>query len=118
MVGDTGILLSEVIYIKQGEHDEFLIIDAGADVPRIGFFQIIHQIDRPLGPGNDKGSLAPRPGCAKPAAKPQIGNAHHMIRMQMGQEHMIDLAQRNLLLKQPLCDAASDVKQQLLINLP
>jgi diaminopimelate decarboxylase len=55
MVGDTGILLSEVIYIKQGELDRFLIIDAGMnDLLRPSMYDAYHEIiplqnaDRPL----------------------------------------------------------------------
>lgn len=55
MVGDTGILLSEVIYIKQGEQDRFLIIDAGMnDLLRPSMYDAYHEIiplqnaDRPL----------------------------------------------------------------------
>jgi len=45
MVGDTGILLSEVIYVKQGEHDEFLIIDAGMnDLLRPSMYDAYHEI--------------------------------------------------------------------------
>lgn len=45
MVGDTGILLSEVIYIKQGEHDRFLIIDAGMnDLLRPSMYDAYHEI--------------------------------------------------------------------------
>lgn len=45
MVGDTGILLSEVIYIKQGEQDRFLIIDAGMnDLLRPSMYDAFHEI--------------------------------------------------------------------------
>jgi len=45
MVGDTGILLSEVIYIKQGEQDKFLIIDAGMnDLLRPSMYDAFHEI--------------------------------------------------------------------------
>ena len=45
MVGDTGILLSEVIYVKQGEHDKFLIIDAGMnDLLRPSMYDAFHEI--------------------------------------------------------------------------
>jgi len=45
MVGDTGILLSEVIYVKQGEYDEFLIIDAGMnDLLRPSMYDAFHEI--------------------------------------------------------------------------
>lgn len=45
MVGDAGILLAEVIYIKQGEHDKFLIIDAGMnDLLRPSMYNAVHEI--------------------------------------------------------------------------
>ena len=45
MVADTGILLSEVIYIKQGEQDRFLIIDAGMnDLLRPSMYDAFHEI--------------------------------------------------------------------------
>jgi len=45
MVGNTGILLSEVIYVKRGEHDEFLIIDAGMnDLLRPSMYDAFHEI--------------------------------------------------------------------------
>ena len=54
MVGDTGILLSEVIYVKQGEHDEFLIIDAGMnDLLRPSMYDAFHEIT-PVKPGNNE----------------------------------------------------------------
>lgn len=56
MVGNTGILLSKVIYIKQGEHDRFLIIDAGMnDLLRPSMYDAFHEII----PVNDAG----RPMC-------------------------------------------------------
>ncbi len=45
MVADTGILLAEVIYIKQGEQDRFLIIDAGMnDLLRPSMYDAYHEI--------------------------------------------------------------------------
>ena len=45
IVGDTGILISKVIYLKQGEHDEFLIIDAGMnDLLRPSMYDAFHEI--------------------------------------------------------------------------
>lgn len=45
LVGDTGILISRVIYIKQGEHDRFLIIDAGMnDLLRPSMYDAYHEI--------------------------------------------------------------------------
>ena len=54
MVGDTGILLSEVIYVKQGEHDEFLIIDAGMnDLLRPSMYDAFHEIT-PVKPSGEE----------------------------------------------------------------
>ena len=45
LVGDTGILVSRVIYIKDGEHDRFLIIDAGMnDLLRPSMYDAYHEI--------------------------------------------------------------------------
>ncbi|MGB5486933.1 MAG: diaminopimelate decarboxylase [Lysobacterales bacterium] len=45
LVGNTGILISRVIYIKQGEHDRFLIIDAGMnDLLRPSMYDAYHEI--------------------------------------------------------------------------
>ncbi len=57
MVGDTGILLSEVIYIKQGEQDKFLIIDAGMnDLLRPSMYDAFHEIVAVRPSGADKHS--------------------------------------------------------------
>ena len=45
LVGNTGILVSRVIYIKQGELDRFLIIDAGMnDLLRPSMYDAYHEI--------------------------------------------------------------------------
>ena len=45
LVGDIGILVSRVIYIKQGERDRFLIIDAGMnDLLRPSMYDAFHEI--------------------------------------------------------------------------
>lgn len=45
LVGDSGVLLSEVIYVKQGENDRFLIIDAGMnDLLRPSMYDAYHEI--------------------------------------------------------------------------
>ena len=45
LVGDAGILLSRVIYIKDGEQDHFLIIDAGMnDLLRPSMYDAFHEI--------------------------------------------------------------------------
>lgn len=55
LVGSAGILLAQVIYIKQGEHDRFLIIDAGMnDLLRPSMYDAFHEI-LPVRPsGNEK----------------------------------------------------------------
>ena len=45
LVGNVGILVSRVIYIKNGEHDRFLIIDAGMnDLLRPSMYDAYHEI--------------------------------------------------------------------------
>ena len=45
LVGNTGILIARVIYIKQGERDRFLIIDAGMnDLLRPSMYDAYHEI--------------------------------------------------------------------------
>jgi diaminopimelate decarboxylase len=45
LVGDTGILVSRVIYVKDGEDDRFLIIDAGMnDLLRPSMYDAFHEI--------------------------------------------------------------------------
>lgn len=45
LVGNTGVLLSRVIYIKDGELDRFLIIDAGMnDLLRPSLYDAYHEI--------------------------------------------------------------------------
>ena len=45
LVGDIGILVSRVIYVKQGERDRFLIIDAGMnDLLRPSMYDAYHEI--------------------------------------------------------------------------
>lgn len=45
LVGDIGILVSRVIYIKKGERDHFLIIDAGMnDLLRPSMYDAFHEI--------------------------------------------------------------------------
>ena len=51
LVGNAGILLSRVIYIKHGEKDHFLIIDAGMnDLLRPSMYDAFHEIV-PCSPG-------------------------------------------------------------------
>ena len=45
LVGNVGILISRVIYVKQGERDRFLIIDAGMnDLLRPSMYDAYHEI--------------------------------------------------------------------------
>jgi diaminopimelate decarboxylase len=45
LVGNIGILVSQVIYVKKGEHDRFLIIDAGMnDLLRPSMYDAYHEI--------------------------------------------------------------------------
>ena len=45
LVGDIGVLISRVIYIKDGEQDRFLIIDAGMnDLLRPSMYDAYHEI--------------------------------------------------------------------------
>ncbi|OGB16914.1 MAG: diaminopimelate decarboxylase [Burkholderiales bacterium RIFCSPLOWO2_12_67_14] len=53
LVGNAGVCLTEVIYLKPGEHKNFLIVDAAMnDLPRPAMYQAFHQIV----------PLSPRPG--------------------------------------------------------
>ena len=45
LVGNAGVCLTEVIYLKPGEHKNFLIVDAAMnDLPRPAMYQAFHQI--------------------------------------------------------------------------
>ncbi|MHB8950930.1 MAG: diaminopimelate decarboxylase [Rhodoferax sp.] len=45
LVGNAGVCLSEVLYLKPGEHKNFCIVDAGMnDLPRPALYQAFHQI--------------------------------------------------------------------------
>ena len=53
LVGNAGVCLTEVIYLKPGEHKNFLIVDAAMnDLPRPAMYQAFHQIV----------PISPRPG--------------------------------------------------------
>jgi diaminopimelate decarboxylase len=53
LVGNAGICLTEVLYLKPGEHKNFCIIDAAMnDLPRPAMYQAFHQII-PLNPRSD-----------------------------------------------------------------
>jgi diaminopimelate decarboxylase len=50
LVGNAGVCLTEVLYLKPGEHKNFLIVDAAMnDLPRPAMYQAFHQIV-PLSP--------------------------------------------------------------------
>ena len=45
LVGNAGVCITEVLYLKPGEQKNFLIIDAGMnDLPRPAMYQAFHQI--------------------------------------------------------------------------
>jgi len=53
LVGNAGVCLSEVLYLKPGEQKNFCIIDAAMnDLPRPAMYQAFHQII-PLNPRSD-----------------------------------------------------------------
>ena len=53
LVGNAGVCLSEVLYLKPGEQKSFCIIDAAMnDLPRPAMYQAFHQII-PLNPRSD-----------------------------------------------------------------
>jgi diaminopimelate decarboxylase len=52
LVGNAGICLTEVLYLKPGEHKNFCIVDAAMnDLPRPAMYQAFHAIEpvRPVG---------------------------------------------------------------------
>jgi len=53
LVGNAGVCLTEALYLKPGEHKNFLIVDAAMnDLPRPAMYQAFHQIV-PLSPRQD-----------------------------------------------------------------
>jgi diaminopimelate decarboxylase len=45
LVGNAGVCVTEVLYLKPGEHKNFLIVDAAMnDLPRPAMYQAFHQI--------------------------------------------------------------------------
>ena len=53
LVGNAGVCVTEVLYLKPGEHKNFLIVDAAMnDLPRPAMYQAFHQIV-PLSPRNE-----------------------------------------------------------------
>ena len=58
LVGNAGICVTEVLYLKPGEHKNFCIIDAAMnDLPRPAMYQAFHAIApvSPSGKGSDTG---------------------------------------------------------------
>ncbi|GHE98549.1 diaminopimelate decarboxylase [Thalassotalea profundi] len=54
IVGNSGVLVSTVVYVKKGEERQFLIIDAGMnDLIRPSMYDAYHQI-KPINHTNDK----------------------------------------------------------------
>lgn len=52
LVGNAGVCLTEVLYLKPGEHKNFCIVDAAMnDLPRPAMYQAFHQIV-PVAPRN------------------------------------------------------------------
>jgi diaminopimelate decarboxylase len=57
LVGNAGVCLTEVLYLKPGEQKNFCIVDAAMnDLPRPAMYQAFHQIV-PLNPRSGKTSL-------------------------------------------------------------
>jgi len=57
LVGNAGVCLTEVLYLKPGEHKNFCIIDAAMnDLPRPAMYQAFHHIT-PLCPREGEGTL-------------------------------------------------------------
>jgi diaminopimelate decarboxylase len=53
LVGNAGVCVTEVLYLKPGEHKNFLIVDAAMnDLPRPAMYQAFHQIV-PLAPSDE-----------------------------------------------------------------
>ncbi len=53
IAGNSGILLSEVLYVKKGEDRDFLIIDAGMnDLLRPALYDAYHEIEPVIAPGS------------------------------------------------------------------
>jgi diaminopimelate decarboxylase len=54
LVGNAGLCLTQVIYLKEGEHKNFCIVDAAMnDLPRPAMYQAYHQIV-PISPRGDE----------------------------------------------------------------
>ena len=58
LVGNAGVCLTEVLYLKPGEHKNFCIVDAAMnDLPRPAMYQAYHQIVPVQTPGADTATL-------------------------------------------------------------
>lgn len=54
IAGNSGVLLSEVLYVKKGEDRDFLILDAAMnDLIRPALYDAYHDIEPVLAPGSD-----------------------------------------------------------------
>lgn len=54
IAGNAGILLSEVLYVKEGEDRKFLIVDAAMnDLLRPALYDAYHEIEPVMAPGGD-----------------------------------------------------------------
>ena len=54
IAGNSGVLLSEVLYVKKGEDRNFLIIDAAMnDLIRPALYEAYHEIEPVIAPGSD-----------------------------------------------------------------
>jgi diaminopimelate decarboxylase len=57
-VGNAGVCLTEVLYLKPGEHKNFCIVDAAMnDLPRPAMYQAYHQIVPVQTPSADTATL-------------------------------------------------------------
>jgi diaminopimelate decarboxylase len=58
LVGNAGVCLTEVLYLKPGEQKNFCIVDAAMnDLPRPAMYQAFHQIVPVSGPAPDQPAL-------------------------------------------------------------
>ena len=91
---------------------EPLVGNAGLNVPAISGGEAVHQGPRAHRAVDDERALALRIVRLQPTREPQVGNAHHMVRVQVGHEQRIHLAQLQARLAQALGGAAPAVDQQ------
>ena len=91
-----------------------LVRNADGDVGFERFGHVMHQVPgarRADDPHRARPS-AERP--AEPAGQPEVGNANHVVRVEVGQQQKIDAADRHAELKQPHGRAAPGVDQDRL----